>query len=303
MLSIEKKVIFDETVTQYEVHAHQPYASSTSNNNDEIRINIQNQDAYILPSKSSLHIQGRLTKEDNTVVVHTSMVNNAVCHMFEEMRYELNTTEIERVKRVGLTTLMKAFFSLNPNQDSLMENAGWIINDQRSLTNNEGYFDVNIPLSFIFGFAKDYKRVIVNAKHELILLRTNTDIEAIQQTAAANQKTFKITLSKIEWMVPYIKVSDLEKIRMLNYISNDPSISKSFRTWELYEYPLLPLSTKHVWSVKTTTQLEKPRYVIVGFQTARKNVKNKSFSEFDHCQLRDIKLFLNSQLSIHEPQC
>ena len=78
--------------------------------------------------------------------------------------------------------------------------------------------------------------------------------------------------------MPYVKVSDHEKIRLLNYMRNDPVISMSFRTWELYEYPLLPQTTKHVWSVKASTQLEKPRYVIVGFQTNRKNVATKNFS-------------------------
>lgn len=41
-------------------------------------------------------------------------------------------------------------------------------------------------LSFIFGFAEDYQRIIVNAKHELVLVRANNnDINAILQTAAA----------------------------------------------------------------------------------------------------------------------
>ncbi|XP_053598629.1 uncharacterized protein LOC128668850 [Microplitis demolitor] len=81
----------------------------------------------------------------------------------------------------------------------------------------------------------------------------------------------------------------------LNFIANDPAISISFRTWQLYEYPLLPRTTKHVWPIKTSTQLEKPRYVILGFQTARKNVVTKNASQFDHCNIRDVKLFLNSQ--------
>lgn len=296
MLSIEKKVIFDETIEQYEIHAHQPYASSTFNNNDEIRITIQNQDSYMLPCRSSIHIQGRLTQPNGTTnVAHTSLVNNAVCHMFEEMRYELNAIEIERVKNVGLTTAMKAYISQSRSQEDLLENAGWIINDDKTLTNNDGYFDIYIPLGFIFGFAEDYQRVIVNAKHELILLRANTDINAILQTASADNEQFKITLNKIEWMIPYIKVSDREKINMLNYITKDPSIAICFRSRELYEYPLLPQTTKHVWSVKTSTQLEKPRYIIVGFQTGRKNSRTHNASNFDNCNLRDMKLFLNSQ--------
>lgn len=298
MLSIDKKVIFDESVEQYEVRVHQPYASSTFNNNDEIRIAVQNQDAYILPCKSSLHFQGRITGVNlATNVQHTTLVSNAICHMFEEMRYELNSTEIERVKNVGLTTAIKAYISQSSTQEDLLENAGWIIDEAKSLTNDDGYFDISIPLGFIFGFAEDYQRIIVNSKHELILVRSNTDTNAVLQTAAAAvaNTPFKITLNKIEWMVPYIKVSDREKINMLGYIAKDPPIAISFRSWELYEYPLLPLTTKHIWCVKTSTQLEKPRYIIAGFQTDRKNSRTTNATQFDNCNLRDMKLFLNSQ--------
>ena len=38
------------------VSFHEPYASSSFDNSDEIWIAIQHQDLYILPSKSSLHI-------------------------------------------------------------------------------------------------------------------------------------------------------------------------------------------------------------------------------------------------------
>ncbi|XP_044005895.1 uncharacterized protein LOC122850905 [Aphidius gifuensis] len=108
-------------------------------------------------------------------------------------------------------------------------------------------------------------------------------------------RKIQIKLQKVEWIVPYIKVSDKQKIQLLNYIAKDPSIAISFRTWELYEYPLLPATTKQNWSVKTSTQLEKPRYIILGFQTKRKNSVTNNSSVSDHCNLRDVKLFLNSQ--------
>jgi len=47
--------------------------------------------------------------------------------------------------------------------------------------------------------------------------------------------------------------------------------------------------------VKTTNQLEKPRYVIFGFQTGRDNEARKRCDEFDHCKLKNIKVFLNSE--------
>ncbi|XP_015121280.1 uncharacterized protein LOC107044047 [Diachasma alloeum] len=218
-----------------------------------------------------------------------------------------------KCKNVGLTTLMKNYISQSPNQSYLMENAGWMMDQGKKITDDQGYFDVSIPLSMIFGFAEDYQRIIVNAKHELILTRSHNDLNAIiQQALEGGQRaeTFKITMTKMDWMIPYIKPADSRKVQLLNQISKDNLIPISFRAWELYEYPLLPRTSKHVWVVKCSTQLEKPRYVIVDFQTARKNeaTKNasvfdhsrkneatKNASVFDHCNIREIKLFLNSQ--------
>lgn len=291
ILKIQKPIIFDESIAHYEIHAHQPFASSSFSNNDEIRISIQHQDLCLLPSKSSLHICGRLTKADNAALEHTEFVTNAICHLFEEIRYELNAVEIDRCKNVGLTTLMKNYVSQSPNQKFLMENAGWIINNEKKITNDDGYFDVSIPLSMILGFAEDYQRIIVNAKHELILTRSHNDLNAIVQP---ENEQFKISFTKIDWMVPYVKPSDSLKVQLLKQIASNKPISICFRAWELYEYPLLPTTSKHVWVVKCSTQLEKPRYVIVGFQTARKNQAAKNASQFDHCKIRDVKLFLNS---------
>ncbi|KAL7292674.1 hypothetical protein TKK_0013799 [Trichogramma kaykai] len=69
----------------------------------------------------------------------------------------------------------------------------------------------------------------------------------------------------------------------------------SFRSWELYEYPTLPIFTRHVWTVKMYNQLEKPRFVILGFQTNRKAIRENDAGLFDHFNLKNVKLFLNSQ--------
>lgn len=95
--------------------------------------------------------------------------------------------------------------------------------------------------------------------------------------------------------MPYIIPSTESKIRVLSLLQKGKPIAMSFRSWELFEYPMLPATQKHVWSVKTSNQLEKPRFVILGFQTNRKNQRAVSASYFDHCNISNVKLFLNSQ--------
>lgn len=295
ILSVQSPVEFDESVVHYEVHAHQPYTSSTFNNSDEIRISIQHQDLCLLPSRSSLHICGRLTRVTGAAVTNTLFVNNAPCHLFEEIRYEINGVEIDKCKNVGLTSLMKGWVSFNSSQS--LDNAGWLdVAETEKITDNAGYFDVSIPLSMVLGFAEDYRKIIVNAKHELVLTRSKNDFNAVIQTAeGAELENFKINLTRIEWLMPYVTLSDKNKIRLFNHLQKSKPISMSFRSWELYEYPLLPTTSKHVWTVKTSNQLEKPRFVILCFQTNRKGHRLANASQFDHCNISNVKLYLNSQ--------
>ena len=301
ILNIRTPVAFDDSISHYEIHAHQPYAGAHFNNNDEIRILIQHQDLYLLPSRSTLRICGRLINSDNTRLEHTKFVNNGLCHLFDEIRYEINAIEIDRSKNVGITTLMKGWTSFNPRQN--MENAGWTdIEETKNIVNDNGYFDVFIPLNMILGFAEDYKKILINTKHELILRRSNTDLNAVLLESynsgnppTATWESWKIDLTKIEWLMPYVFLSNESRIRMLNHMQKGKPVAMSFRSWELFEYPALPTTSKHVWTVKTSNQLEKPRFIILGFQTDRKNKKDVNASLFDHCDISNVKLFLNSQ--------
>ncbi len=235
-----------------------------------------------------------------TLPVNTKFVNNGICHLFEDARLELNGIEIDRCKNVGLSTLMN-WVALNPNQLTIMQNAGWFgLSEEREIVNDQGYFDVFIPLSMILGFAEDYKKIVVNVKLELILTRSRDDLNAVlQDGTVANNLTvydkFKIELTKIEWLMPYVQVSDSRKISLFKFLEKDRPITMSFRSKEFFEYPLLPVTPKHIWVVKTSNQLEKPRFIIVGLQTQRKFIKNADASRFDNCDITNVKLFLNSQ--------
>ncbi|XP_008217972.1 uncharacterized protein LOC103318158 [Nasonia vitripennis] len=299
ILSVQTPIVFDESIAHYEIHAHQPYTSLNFNNSDERRISIQHQDLCLLPSKSSLHICGKIKKSDNTNVSATKLVNNAICHLFDEIRYEINAIEIDKCKNVGITSVIKGYVSYSSNQSKLLDNAGWLdVEETAKIIDANGQFDVSIPLSMILGFAEDYHKIVVNVKHELILTRSRNDINAIIQTAPAagtSAEEYKFELTRIEWMMPYVAMSDKRKIQLFSHIKKDIPIAMSFRSWELYEYPMLPASSRHIWTVKTSNQLEKLRFVILAFQTNRKGIALKNASQFDHCKIANVKLFLNSQ--------
>ncbi|XP_018343303.1 PREDICTED: uncharacterized protein LOC108749234 [Trachymyrmex septentrionalis] len=95
--------------------------------------------------------------------------------------------------------------------------------------------------------------------------------------------------------MPHVLLSEINKLSMLRALESGRYLSMAFRSWDLYEFPLLQSTTKHSWAIKTASQLEKPRYVIFAMQTGRKNIMSEDASRFDHCKLTNAKLYLNTE--------
>jgi len=288
ILNIGGEPIFDDRVVKIETHTYNPYANTTFGHSDEIRIPIQQQDLYTLPCESFLYVEGRLTVKRGNDESQTTLGNNCVAFMFDEIRYELNGVEIDRNRNVGITSTIKNYVSLTYDKALIMRNAGWDITS----TIPEGYFNFCVPLNTLLGFCEDYKRVVVNARHELILIRARSDNNCLVGNPTTEPE---IDLLKVQWRMPHVILNEVNKLSLLRALESGRYLSMSFRSWDLYEYPLLQSTTKHSWAVKTATQLEKPRYVIFALQTGRKNIMSRDVSVFDDCNLTNVKLYLNSE--------
>ncbi|XP_071580492.1 uncharacterized protein [Temnothorax nylanderi] len=208
--------------------------------------------------------------------------------MFDEIRYELDGMEIDRCRNVGITSTLKNYVTVSSDRSVILRNAGW-----EPQNNPNGYFNFCVPLNTLLGFCEDYKRVVINARHELILIRSRNDNNSLVGSLAL-EPTIKI--HKIQWRMPHVVLNEINKLSMLRTLENGRYLSMGFRSWDLYEYPLLQNTTKHSWAIKTATQLEKPRYVVFALQTGRKNVMSADTSRFDDCNLTNVKLYLNSEV-------
>lgn len=285
ILSVGDTPIHDDTITRNQYHSYSPYTSSFENN-DEIRIAIQSQNLYVLPSESYISFDVEVTRKIGAENADVAGVwtSNYASFLFSEIRYELNGVEIDRTKNLGLASNIKRFAAIS---DSRMCT---LIAIHTSETMVAKTYSFVLPLNQLLGFCDDYKKIILNAKHELVLIRNRKDIYSYMAATEA----FNIKVKKIQWKVPHITLSDQARLAMLRYMEKKQTISIPYRSWDLYEMPQLPQSRKHIWTVKSTTQMSKPRYVFVVFQTNRQLVSVNS-AGFDSCSISDVKLFLNSE--------
>ncbi|XP_031359154.1 uncharacterized protein LOC116182751 [Photinus pyralis] len=298
MLNIFQDVHFDETITKSDIHTYLPYSSSNYGLSEEIRILIQSQDLITATYDSFLYIEGKIERKAEDHLKQCHLTNNFASFLFEEIRYELGGQRVDVCRNPGITSALKGYVSYTTAESKALAHLGWSPKNEEPLQveytktddNVSKYFSVCIPLKHIFGMMEDYHQVIVNMKQELILIRSRGDADCYQSEADAT-----IKLSKIQWKVPHLTLGDTAKLNLFERINKNVAISIPFRQWELYELPALKQASMDIWPIKTSTQLEKPRWVIVAFQKNKKFSKSEKAANFDNVNIRNIKLHLNSE--------
>jgi len=95
----------------------------------------------------------------------------------------------------------------------------------------------------LLGFCEDYRlRVVINARHELILIRSRSDNNCLIGDPTREPE---ITLFKVQWRMPHVLLNELNKLSMLRALESRRYLSMAFRSWDLHEFPLLQRTTKH----------------------------------------------------------
>lgn len=288
-LEVFQGIGFDESIIREELHTYLPYGSSQYQKSDEIRIAIQCQDLITATYASHIYIEGKLSKEDVSKGAH--ITNNAFAFLFKEIRFEINGVVVDFCKEPGITSSILGLLLYNSAECRGLSVAGWSGIGVYNEINDDGTFCVLIPLEFLLGFARDYKKVLMNVRQELILIRSGRD----ENCYVSVDTEASIDISRIEWRVPHVTVNDAIRLELLKQVNQDALITMAFRRWEIYELPALKPTKLDLWQVRSSSNLEKPRYVVLGFQRNRKNNKLQIASNFDHLSITNIKLYLNSE--------
>ena len=237
VLNLTETQMVDEGIKSYEFHEYEPAAHSNLNSAGEIRIDVQQQDLFTLPSEAYLLFEGRLLKTDETSYTNTDAVtltNNGIMHLFSQITYKLSNETIEAVFYPGQATTMlgmlkypndfqlaqglnQLWYKDSATTASLTDNVGFAVRQAYIVqkTDPKGSFSFAIPLRHIFGLRDDYNKVIYGFKHTITLIRT-IDNEAIFRNSTAADG--KVELDKLSLFMPHVIPSLEEEIKLSNII-------------------------------------------------------------------------------------
>ena len=314
ILDIDKSFARDENLESYEYLEYLPITGANLNNPGEIRITVETQDIFYHPSESYLLFEGQLTKADGSAYANDDVVtitNNGMMHLFSNIRYQLSGQEIESLFYPGQATTMMGLLKYPDDfQKSQGLNQLWYkdVGTAASVTADvnsgfgvrhgyiikkpdpKGTFSFRIPLKHIFGFVEDYEKIVYGFRHVLTLVRKSDD-DAIFRLNAAGAG--KITLTNVSWYIPHVRPADGPKLRLYEMIEKKVKVPVGFRMRQC-ESISVTQSTNFTWRLTVKSSPEKPRYVVVSFQTDKDGNQEKNPSIFDHVKVKNMYVTLNS---------
>ena len=90
---------------------------------------------------------------------------------------------------MNITSTLKNYITVSSDRSVILQNAGW-----DAQTTAAGYFNFCVPLYVLLGFCEDYRRVMINAHHKLILIRTRNDNNCLMRDPATEStlELFKV---------------------------------------------------------------------------------------------------------------
>ena len=145
----------------------------------------------------------------------------------------------------------------------------------------KGTFSFPIPLKHIFIYCEDYDKIVHGLNHNLTHVR-KTDDDAVVRGAAAGAGN--VSLDKISWFMPHVIPAIAEKFSIYKTIKSTAKLPVAYRTRQC-DMLSVPESTSFTWLLSVKTAPERPRFNIVGFQTAKDGDQTKNPFIFDHVNL------------------
>lgn len=311
ILDIKEKFVEGDVIKSYEFNEYLPTSGSNINIPGTVTIHIECQDEFYHPRRSCLLVEGNLLKEaDGTRYVagdNMALANNGILHLFSNIKYELVGTEIESVNEPGIAGCMmgiakypyayahgigmKSCWAPNTS-DTVFGDRAWARRKEYIIGKSDpvGSFSFIIEMEDIFGFAEDYDKVTYGMRHKLTLVRKNDDDAIFKHAGVAKGK---VQLTKLAWLMPRVHASDVKKFELYKSIEQKVVIDAGFRMRQCLVTEIPAASRGFDWRLGVRTITEKPRHILIGFQTNRAGDQEKSPSLFDHVNLMQMSVILN----------
>ena len=319
ILNISEGYPTDDSIVSYETFNYLPVSGTQLNSAGQIVIRVENSDTFFHPSNSWLQFEGTV-KHGETDFLKTdaiTFINNGILNLFDNIRYLLSGQEIESIYHPAESSSMLGLLKYSKQyNDGVGLNSCWNVDTDEAkaeMTKNIGFknrqfyllnaftnddegpkgsFRFGIRLDHIFGFAEDYQKILYGFSHSLVLVRNSSSNNALfKATAVAHAGEVEFT--SISWRLPRVTPNVQARLKLMKKIEDKVTLDVGFRMRQCMRTSTKGV-THYTWRLGVKATPEKPRYIIIAFQTGRDNDQGKNNGIFDTCDLNNAYVLLNS---------
>jgi len=101
-------------------------------------------------------------------------------------------------------------------------------------------------------------------------------------------------LTKLSWYMPHVTPNLQEKLALYKTVELNSSLQVGYRMIQCDSVPV-PQTRNFTRRLSVKSAPEKPRWIIVAFQTDKSGDQQHNPSIFDHCNLTNMFVMLNSR--------
>ena len=310
ILNIKEKYVEGDAIKSYEYNEYLPTSGSNLNIPGTISIHIESQDEFYHPRRSYILVEGDLLKADGSRfnAEDIALSNNGIMHLFSNAKYELVGSEMESVNDPGIAGVMMGMAKNTyeyahsvgmkscwapDTSDTVFTESGFARRKEYIISKSvpKGSFSFEIEMEDIFGFQEDYDKVTYGMRHKLTLVRKDDD-DAIFKAAGVTTKG-KVVLTKIALLMPRVLPSDIKKFDLYKMIESKVTVDAGYRMRQCHTAEIPENAQSFDWRLGVRSVTEKPRHILIAFQTARAGDQLKNPSLFDHVNTTQVSVMLN----------
>ena len=145
-----------------------------------------------------------------------------------------------------------------------------------------GHMYMMIKMSDLFGFVNGLEKIIYGLGFKLILKRNNNDraLFRVNANPGAVANDGNIEIRDISWCVPSIDPSNDNRIIVQKGLSKKNNVDFSYYERKTF-YKNVPNATNFLFDLGMESGMERPQYIIVGFEISNVNEQTHDASTFD----------------------
>ena len=282
---------YNNDIHKSKIIKYKPNNLATMNTvNTNISIILNREENHLNLRDSHLEIEFVVSDDAGGVfanVANIRLVNHGVMALYSSIKLETSGGRtIEYIDHCHPNLLMyKLLTSTGDEYESgFVRNQGNRDSQLKgdNIAAQRGHMYMMVKMSDLFDFVNDLEKIIYGLGFKLILKRKNNDraLFRVNANPGAVANDGNIEIRDISWCVPSIDPSNDNRIIVQKGLNKKNNVDFSYYERKTF-YKNVPNATNFLFDLGMESGMERPQYIIVGFENNNVNEQTHDASTFD----------------------